>query len=133
MTGTAQVPDIRGREILKWRRKAHPQPARTRAGPARAPPAPESSPHAGRNAGHKPPGRDAGQTRGSKQMLKKSMTALIAIAAGAGAFGSAAHAATHAADKTGITLAATDDTYVSSSRKSTVFGADEKLAVGRLG
>ncbi|GAA2583264.1 hypothetical protein GCM10010435_71270 [Winogradskya consettensis] len=62
-------------------------------------------------------------------MLKKSMTALIAIAAGAGALGPAAHAA----DKTGITLAATDDTYASSSRKNTVFGADEKLAVGHLG
>ncbi|WP_305784770.1 CBM96 family carbohydrate-binding protein [Symbioplanes lichenis] len=66
-----------------------------------------------------------------RSKLAKSVTALAALAAGAGTVVGSAPAAS--AD-TGpeLKLAATDDTYVSSGRKDGVFGAEGKLAVGRL-
>ncbi|MEV4640883.1 DNRLRE domain-containing protein, partial [Actinoplanes sp. NPDC049548] len=64
--------------------------------------------------------------------LTKSVTALAALAAGAGAVAGAAPAAAAPAGGAELKLAATDDAYVSSGRKSAVFGAEDKLAIGRL-
>ncbi|WP_146169103.1 CBM96 family carbohydrate-binding protein [Actinoplanes italicus] len=58
------------------------------------------------------------------------MTALTAVVTGASAL---AMPATAEAVSTETTVRAVDDTYVSSSRASGAFGADEKLAAGRLG
>ncbi|WP_067500879.1 DNRLRE domain-containing protein [Actinoplanes sp. TFC3] len=69
-----------------------------------------------------------------RSKLKKSVTALAALAAGAGAtvaLGAAGSAASAAAGPE-LKLAAADDTYVSSGRKDASFGAEEKLSVGRL-
>jgi hypothetical protein len=62
--------------------------------------------------------------------LLKSVTALAALATGAGLAG--AGTAAIAATGTELKLSATDDTYASSGRKDATFGAEEKLSVGRL-
>ncbi|MEV8503484.1 DNRLRE domain-containing protein [Actinoplanes sp. NPDC051475] len=77
-----------------------------------------------------------------RSKLTKSVTALAALAAGAGsvtAGAAPAAAAPAAAAPAGaapagveLKLAATDDAYVSSVRKNAGFGAEDKLAVGRL-
>ncbi|MFC3733815.1 CBM96 family carbohydrate-binding protein [Actinoplanes nipponensis] len=62
--------------------------------------------------------------------LQKSVTALAALVAGAG---TAMVASAPAAAATGeLNLAAADDAYVSSGRKDTTFGGEDKLAIGRL-
>ncbi|MFI5493784.1 DNRLRE domain-containing protein [Actinoplanes sp. NPDC051859] len=61
----------------------------------------------------------------------KSVTALAALFAGAGS-ALAASPATAAPAVPDLQLSATDDTYVSSGRQNAGFGAEAKLAVGRL-
>jgi hypothetical protein len=63
--------------------------------------------------------------------LPKSVTALTAVVAGTAAVMVPNTAA--AAAGTNLAIAATDDSYTSSSRKSTAFGSDDKLALGKLG
>ncbi|UQU61301.1 DNRLRE domain-containing protein [Couchioplanes caeruleus] len=67
-----------------------------------------------------------------RSKLTKSVTALAAVAAGAGSVLAGAPAAEAAATGAGLKLAAADDTYVSSGRKDATFGAEQKLAIGRL-
>src|SRR5690349_4212460 len=62
--------------------------------------------------------------------LQKSVTALAAVVAGAGTAMVATAPASAAAPE--LKLAASDDAYVSSGRKGTTFGAEDKLAIGRL-
>ncbi|MEU4622010.1 DNRLRE domain-containing protein [Actinoplanes sp. NPDC023801] len=62
--------------------------------------------------------------------LPKPVTALTAVLAGAAAV--MVPGAAVAADVT-LTVEATDDSYISSSRSGTAFGSDDKLALGRLG
>ncbi|MEV4704331.1 DUF7594 domain-containing protein [Actinoplanes sp. NPDC049316] len=66
-----------------------------------------------------------------RSKLTKSVTALAALAAGAGSVVAGAPAA-QAATGAELKLAAADDTYVSSGRKDAAFGAEQKLAIGRL-
>ncbi|MBO3738902.1 CBM96 family carbohydrate-binding protein [Actinoplanes flavus] len=63
--------------------------------------------------------------------LPTSLTALTAVFAGTAAVVVAPNAA--AAAGSDLTIQAADDTYISSTRTSTTFGSDEKLAVGRIG
>jgi hypothetical protein len=67
-----------------------------------------------------------------RSKLKKSVTALAALAAGAGT-ALALPAAAQAATGTEVKLAAGDDAYISTGRRDANFGGDDKLAVGRLG
>ncbi|MFI7602933.1 DNRLRE domain-containing protein, partial [Actinoplanes sp. NPDC049681] len=67
-----------------------------------------------------------------RSKLTKSVTALAALAAGAGSVTAGAAAAAAAPAGAELKLAATDDAYVSSVRKNAGFGAEDKLAVGRL-
>ncbi|MCM4085055.1 CBM96 family carbohydrate-binding protein [Paractinoplanes hotanensis] len=62
--------------------------------------------------------------------LPKSVTALTAVIAGTAAI-LVPNAA--AAAEVNLTVKATDDTYTSNGRKTTTFGSDDKLAVGKLG
>jgi hypothetical protein len=63
--------------------------------------------------------------------LPKSVTALTAVLAGTAAVMVPNTAA--AAAGTSLAIEASDDSYTSSSRTSATFGADDKLAVGKLG
>jgi beta-mannanase len=63
--------------------------------------------------------------------LPKSVTALTAVIAGTAAV-MVPNTAAAAADTT-LAIEAVDDSYTSSSRKSGAFGADDKLALGKLG
>ena len=65
-----------------------------------------------------------------RKKLQKSVTALAALVAGAGT----ALVATAPAAAAGpeLNLAAGDDTYVSSGRKNSTFGGEDKLTIGRL-
>jgi hypothetical protein len=65
-----------------------------------------------------------------RRTLKKSVTALAALAAGAGTALAATAPAAAAAPV--LKLAAGDDAYVSSGRTGTNFGGEHKLAIGRL-
>ncbi|GAB1692856.1 DNRLRE domain-containing protein [Krasilnikovia sp. M28-CT-15] len=75
----------------------------------------------------------------SRRNLQKSVAALGAVLAVTGAAlaapmtTNAAAAGTLTAAGKELKLAATDDTYTSSARRTTVFGQDDKVAVGRLG
>ncbi|WP_307831673.1 CBM96 family carbohydrate-binding protein, partial [Nucisporomicrobium flavum] len=66
-----------------------------------------------------------------RSKLTKSVTALAALAAGAGSVLAGAPAAEAAAGAE-LKLTAADDTYVSSGRRNATFGAEQKLAIGRL-
>ncbi|BBH70196.1 hypothetical protein ACTI_68810 [Actinoplanes sp. OR16] len=63
--------------------------------------------------------------------LPKSLTALTAVLAGASAAVAPSSAAS-AAD-VDLAIAAADDSYISSSRSGAAFGAEDKLAAGKLG
>ena len=63
-------------------------------------------------------------------MLRKSLSAVGAVLAGAGILGAAPVGAVAAPS---LTINATDDAYTSSARKDASIGAEEKLAVGKLG
>ncbi len=66
-----------------------------------------------------------------RSTLRKSVSVLAAVLTGAGtAIG--APAAAGAATGAELTVSAGDDTYTSSGRRSAVFGAEDKLVVGRL-
>ena len=65
-----------------------------------------------------------------RSKLKKSVTALAALAAGAGTALIATAPATAAGPD--LKLAAGDDAYVSSGRKDATFGGEDKLSIGRL-
>jgi len=64
--------------------------------------------------------------------LPKSVSVLAAVVAGTGS-ALAAPALAGAIAGAELKLAAVDDTYTSSSRKSATFGAGDKLVAGRLG
>jgi hypothetical protein len=67
-----------------------------------------------------------------RSKLQKTVTVLAALLAGPGtAFATAAPA--QAAAGSELTVVASDDTYTSSGRRTTAFGLEDKLAVGRLG
>jgi beta-mannanase len=65
-----------------------------------------------------------------RSKLQKSVTALAALVAGAGTAMIAAAPASAAGAE--LKLAAGDDAYVSSGRKDAIFGAEDKLSIGRL-
>jgi beta-mannanase len=80
------------------------------------------------------PGRTAAGQRGGDQILRRSKllsysSVLTAALAGASAIVSGPAVAAGGS----LTLQATDDTYASSSRKSTSFGTEDKLVAGVLG
>ena len=68
-----------------------------------------------------------------RSKLNRYSSVLSAVLAGAGAVAWAPLSADAAAGGAGLKLAASDDTYTSSARRGTAFGADDKLAAGVLG
>src|SRR5690349_21707226 len=102
------------------------QPVGTSTGTQCAPPAPESHLHA-RPGGAGQTGRDyVGRSK-----MRKSVSALTALLAGTGAVSVAGMPASAAAGPD-LKVAASDDSYTSSGRKTATFGSEDKLAVGTL-